>query len=54
MCTLKKEYDCLFLHKELNLGQIFDTAGCRASLTFFRVDPCFDFIIINTDTSCKP
>jgi hypothetical protein len=37
------------LHKELNLGLIFDTAGYRASTVFFGVDWYFDFIIVSTE-----
>lgn len=38
----------LFLHQELNLGCIFDTAGCRAPLASSRVDKYFDLRIISS------
>lgn len=41
----------LVLHKELNLGCRFDTAGCRASSMFSRVDWYFDFIVSNSENA---
>lgn len=39
-----------FLHKELNISLIFDTAACRAHIDiFFRIDQSFDFIIIRAE-----
>ena len=35
-------YTHLFLHKELNSGEIFGSEGCRASSTFSRVDWYFN------------
>lgn len=35
----------LFLHKELNIGRMFNTVKHTISLVVFRVFQCFDFII---------
>ena len=40
---------CLLLHKDLNLGWIFDTAGCRASSRFYRVHRFFDVLNVNVE-----
>lgn len=46
--------DCasLFSRKELNLGWIVGTSGCRTSSKFFRAHPAFDFITVNAWDHC--
>lgn len=41
---------CVFLHKALSLGRLFDTEG-RASSSFLRVDGCSDFVIVDAENS---
>jgi hypothetical protein len=37
MCTLKKEYDCLFLHKELTLAEHLMLQHVRYSQYFSKL-----------------
>lgn len=39
------------LYKEWNLGWTFDITACKASSVFFRVDWCFDFVLINAENT---
>lgn len=43
---------CSFLHKELNIRQIFDTAAKHPSM-FFRIDQYLDFTIISVKNAAS-